>query len=347
MMSKPKVLVFIDWFVPGYKAGGPIRSCLNMMNHLDNDFDFDVVCSDRDYLEEKPYDQVTYGDWNILEDNIRVRYLRPEEQNGVLVKQIISNENYQAVHINGIYSRLFSILPLKVAGKMDVPIIVSARGMLKESAIAVKKTKKTLFLGLSKLLGLYKNVTFHATNREEAEDIARRISPKAKVIIAPNLPKAKLKEGLDLPDKRVGDLKLVSLARVAPEKNLLFAIEVLQKVDPTINVTFDIYGAKYNKEYWQKCTQEVDQLESNVKVNYKGVLHPDEVEETISNYHALFLPTRGENFGHVILESLSVGTPVIISDQTPWKGLGDLKVGLDIPLQKKERFVQSFLTRIA
>jgi glycosyltransferase involved in cell wall biosynthesis len=36
--------------------------------------------------------------------------------------------------------------------------------------------------------------------------------------------------------------------------------------------------------------------------------------------HDLFvLPTRGENFGHVIIESLNVGTPVLLSDRTPWQ----------------------------
>ena len=45
-----------------------------------------------------------------------------------------------------------------------------------------------------------------------------------------------------------------------------------------------------------------------------------------------FLPTRGENFGHVIAEALSVGTPVLISDQTPWRKLAAVGLGHDLPL---------------
>ena len=33
-MEKLVVLVFIDWFYPAYKAGGPITSCLNLIDNL-------------------------------------------------------------------------------------------------------------------------------------------------------------------------------------------------------------------------------------------------------------------------------------------------------------------------
>jgi glycosyltransferase involved in cell wall biosynthesis len=51
-----------------------------------------------------------------------------------------------------------------------------------------------------------------------------------------------------------------------------------------------------------------------------------------------FLPTRGENFGHVISESLQAGCPVLISDQTPWQGLEEKKAGWVNSLLQPERF---------
>ncbi len=51
-----------------------------------------------------------------------------------------------------------------------------------------------------------------------------------------------------------------------------------------------------------------------------------------------FLPTLGENFGHVILEALCAGCPVLISDQTPWRGLEEKGVGWDLSLSKPEMF---------
>jgi glycosyltransferase involved in cell wall biosynthesis len=75
-------------------------------------------------------------------------------------------------------------------------------------------------------------------------------------------------------------------------------------------------------------------------VTYKGFVQPDEVAITLKNYHALFLPSRGENFGHVILESFMAGRPVIISDQTPWKNLAEQKAGWELPLQNKMDFAR-------
>ena len=53
-------------------------------------------------------------------------------------------------------------------------------------------------------------------------------------------------------------------------------------------------------------------------MTYHGELQPDAVVTTFARYDAFAFPTLGENFGHVIAESLSAGCAVICSDQTPW-----------------------------
>ena len=50
------------------------------------------------------------------------------------------------------------------------------------------------------------------------------------------------------------------------------------------------------------------------------------------------MPTLGENYGHAIFEAMTTGVPVMISDQTPWRNLEQMKVGWDIPLQMKDKF---------
>jgi len=59
-----------------------------------------------------------------------------------------------------------------------------------------------------------------------------------------------------------------------------------------------------------------------------------------SKYDLFFFPTRGENYGHVIAESLSVGTSVLTSDQTPWQRLPDDELGWDLPLDRESLFVE-------
>ena len=54
-----------------------------------------------------------------------------------------------------------------------------------------------------------------------------------------------------------------------------------------------------------------------------------------------FFPTLGENYGHVIYEALDSGCPVLISDQTPWRGLSEVGAGWDLPLDKPDLFRQA------
>jgi glycosyltransferase involved in cell wall biosynthesis len=50
------------------------------------------------------------------------------------------------------------------------------------------------------------------------------------------------------------------------------------------------------------------------------------------------MPSAGENFGHTMLEALSAGLPLVISDRTPWKGLAADQAGWDLPLDDPEGF---------
>ena len=47
-MKKKKILIFIDWFLPGYKAGGPIQSISNFVNHFGTVFDISIITSNKD-----------------------------------------------------------------------------------------------------------------------------------------------------------------------------------------------------------------------------------------------------------------------------------------------------------
>ena len=52
----------------------------------------------------------------------------------------------------------------------------------------------------------------------------------------------------------------------------------------------------------------------------------------------MFLPTLGENFGHVVPEALAAGCPVLLSDRTPWHDLEQHGAGWTLPLQSPEAF---------
>ena len=334
VLKKKKILIFIDWFLPGYKAGGPVRSMANMVEYLTDKYDFFIVTRNTDYLETEPYKNIESNCWVDFQPGVKVFYTSAEFQNRKSFRKLIKEESFDIAYINGIYSWKFSILPLIVLKKTGIKnVIVASRGMLAQSAINVKADKKRFFLRAARLLGLYKGVVFHVTNEKEREDVKSALGKDIKIVIATNLPRKNLMPFNKI-SKSSGELKLVSLARIAPEKNTLYALEKLTELDGQSGVvSFDIYGQIYSEEYWKRCEAIISSLPENIKVSYKGTIPAEEVGTTIQKCHALFMPTRGENFGHVILESLSAARPVLISDQTPWRDLLMRKAGWDLPLQ--------------
>lgn len=340
-MSKTRILVFIDWFLPGFKAGGPVRSMANMVEHLEQEFEFFIVTRNTEYLETKPYTSVTSNQWNSYSEHVKVFYCSRKFATVNHWNTLIREIRPHKVYINGIYSLKFSLLPLWAARKQKTPeIIIAPRGMLAQSAINVKSSKKKVFLALARLLGLYKSVCWHVTNEKENEEVSKNISTKGIRFVAPNLPR-KMNAGFRALAKSPGELRLCALARVAPEKNTLYALERLSEISSDIKVTFHLYGQIYDQAYWELCRQVMDNLPAGVTIEHKGVVVPEKITETIQQYHALFLPSRGENFGHVILESLMAGRPVLISDQTPWLGLKQQNAGWDIPLTQPALFTKT------
>ena len=82
-----KVVVFIDWFLPGYKAGGPIRSVANIIDHLGSEFEFYIITSDRDLGDSLPYENIVTDQWQIKKD-YNVIYLSAKNRNKVFVHEL-------------------------------------------------------------------------------------------------------------------------------------------------------------------------------------------------------------------------------------------------------------------
>lgn len=339
--NRPVVLLFIDWYLPGFKAGGPIRSVANMVQHLGKDFDFRIVTRNTDYTETTPYPTIESNTWVDGPFSEKVMYLSPEQCNKKGVQAILSGVDYDCVYVNGIYSRVFSILPLELLrNQKKRKVIVASRGMLAPSAIAVKGFKKKLFLKWARLRGLYSHVIFHATNATEEQHIKEAIGKNAMVQVADNFPAVKVIPLSRKSGKESGVLRLVNIARIAPEKNLEFALEMLREVKDG-KVRFEVYGPVYNEDYFNRCKSIAEQLPASCEVKFMGPVSPEKITEILMRQDLMFMPTRGENFGHIILESLMAGTPVLTSDQTPFTNSGGVEA---LPLKEKAAFAERLNT---
>jgi glycosyltransferase involved in cell wall biosynthesis len=337
------VLILVPNYIPGYKSGGPLRSIANLVERLGKEFDFWIITSDRDIGDSVPYSNVCIDQWNII-GKAHVYYLSPQQRATFKMANLINKTHYDVLYLNSFFEPVFTICPLlaRLMRKLPYkPVIIAPRGEFSEGALRIKKWKKAVYIRLAKLMRLYKDIVWQASSDFEAVDIQRVMGEcSSHVVIASNV----LQEIKPLKDKgslhlrnTAEPLKICFLSRVSPKKNLDYALHVLSMV--SVSVIFDIYGPKEDEGYWNLCQSIIKKLPSTVKVNYKGCVENHLVNDVFKNYDLFFFPTKGENFGHVILESIVAGTPILIANTTPWRDLEKLGIGWDLPLDSPHKFV--------
>lgn len=339
--EKLRILIPFMHYLPGSKFGGSVRSIANMVEHLGSGFAFRVIAYDRDIGDSRPYPGVNVNGWRSV-GRAQVYYLKYRTATFKTLRKLLQEADHDLLYFNSFFAYPFTIAPLllrKLGLIPATPAIVAPRGEFTPGAFQIRKFKKSVYMALVKLIGLYDGVIWHASNELEERHIRRWFGRKARVHIAPDLP-AVIDPEEDPPrgEKRAGHLKALFLSRVSPKKNLLGALQML-KTFPG-RVEYNIYGHREDRAYWEKCRAVIENMPGNISVNYRGVVDFDGVNRVFREHDLLFLPTTAENFGHVILESLVNGCPVLISDQTPWRDLESSGVGWDIPLAQRGRYLE-------
>jgi glycosyltransferase involved in cell wall biosynthesis len=340
------ILISARYYLPGWKGGGPVRSLSNLVSALRGRFKFWIVTSDRDHGDCTPYKGLKAGEWTSTGD-CRIYYL-PKGMNpiGEWIS-LLRQARPDLLYLNSYFSPLFTILPLalrKLRAIPQIPVLLAPRGEFAPSALSIKPFKKSAYLTLSTALGINRGLYWQATSSHELVHIGELIpmaSGKylAPAFIAPDIiEKRSMSAAFVRARKTPGELKVAFVSRICEVKNLLFAIKSMKAVCGKL--TFDVYGPLEDKDYWEECCLEIRGLPSGVNVTYRGTLEPDLVVETLKAYHLLYLPTLGENFGHVCVEALMAGCPLLISDQTPWKALEKHGAGWDLPLGQPQRFTE-------
>lgn len=330
-----KIIVLIDWFLPGNKAGGPVKSIYALIKALSNKINFYVITLNTDISSDQQY-KIAPNEWTTYE-NIQVFYFSKNNFSFKKLTQVIDQINPQLIYINSFWSFKFSILPilLKKFNLLQYPILLSPRGMLVSGALSVKSFKKKIFLFLSKTFSLHHTIILHSTSEEETKSI-QNIFPKSKIFTIPNLYHVQYIQK-EIP-KPPNQLKLFFLSRITPIKNLDFAIKALLQtpVNQQTSIKFDIYGNDEDEEYFKYCKTLIEKMPPQIIIQYKGNVSYDEVGQIIPQYHALLLPTKNENFGHTIVETLICERPVIISNQTPWSDINSYNAGWALELNENE-----------
>ncbi|SEF02921.1 Glycosyltransferase involved in cell wall bisynthesis [Rhizobiales bacterium GAS188] len=340
--GRPVILVLLGAFWPGHEATGPNQSFRSFALALKDEFEFKVVARDRPFGARRAL--APSGEW--VDRGFAVfHYCAVSAALGARgLGEILRATPYDLLMMNGFFDREFTIpaLVLRRRGKAPRrPAILSTRGEFADGALGLKSYRKQTYLKFAHHLGLVEDVWLHATGSREAEDARNRCPFARGVLVAPNIRQIERASAAHAspthPSARSSFLRLVFLGRIARVKNLAYALEVLKEVRSP--VTFDIYGPIQEAGYWRECRAIIDKLPPHVSVNHKGEIANSQVPGTLARYELFFLPTHGENFGHAILDALSVGVPVLISDRTPFLDLERKSAGWSLPLDTKWAYV--------
>jgi glycosyltransferase involved in cell wall biosynthesis len=334
----PRILVFCDYYLPGYKSGGGMRTIVNMAERLNHKFDFHVVTRDHDGREDfDSYTTVNINEWNEL-DNAKVFYLPKSEIKMSAIVRRIDEVKPKAIYLNSYFATLaIYVLLLKKLGKIPrIKIILAPCGELTQGSLKLKHFKKKTFRFLADALGIYNNLIWKASSVLEASEIEATKQNRGVIYVAPDLPSKSILQNYAQSMKRkktCGEVRLVFMSRISAKKNLMWFLELLLQHQG--NIVFDIIGPIEDEKYWKQCTAVIDAFPGNIKCSYLGSIPNSEVTERMIDYDFFVLPTLSENFGHVFLEALSAGCPLITTDRTPWLKLYEKNIGWDMSLENR------------
>lgn len=338
---KKKLLIFSEFYLPGYKSGGGMRTIVNIVAHLKDRFDFFIITTDRDGKNDNTiYENVDFNNWNEVQ-GAKVFYLNKKQIKSEKILELYNEVKPDVLYSNSYFSAFGRhLLLLKKLGKVkNLNYIISPCGELSEGSFKMGRFKKMMYVNLARILNLHKNVIWKASTEVEKKQIEQFLGEQKHIFIAPDLiPKVFLEDfdPSEKPLKKPGYVKMIFLSRFYQKKNFKFLLENVKAIKG--NVEIDMIGPIVDEKYLQECMDLIAELPENIEVRIKKSIPHSDVIKTLKNYHFFVLPTLHENFGHIFLEAFSAGCPIIISDRTPWLNLEEKNVGWSIPLENSEKW---------
>lgn len=272
---------------PLYDYGGPLRSLYSFYKEFSQDFFILWISINKFHngqnLTSNYHEEITYTKFEFL-------------------KIIVNSKNGDTIWLNSFFELKTFLIPLFLKKNK---IIVSPRGQLSNKAMMTSNFfLKKIFIKVFKIL--QHRVTFHSTCKDETAQIKSKF--RSNVFEVPNLFK------IEYDSSSCQEKKIVFYSRISKKKGILDFLKIFSKIKT--NLTLDIFGYIEDKVYWSECEILIN---NDPRINYKGVLPSGNFKNLKNKYSFFLLPTYNENFGHTIVESLSLGfIPLITEKTTPF-----------------------------
>lgn len=297
------------------KIGGPANTLYWLANALVRAGHNVSLVATHDSIDQ----DVPYNEW-ILLNGVNVFYSKEyNSRSSEYMEESKKAIQFADVVILNSVCFLPEFFLCKYALSLNKKVIWSPRGELSKRAINNSLKKKVYFHILRLLFG--KRITLHVTSSAEKEDADRVFGVHTKKFIIPNYMEVPAQT---IPSESATDY-LLFLGRIAPIKSLDKIIKGLSLSHEFLksNVRMKIVGGiepKY-QSYFNDLQILIQSLNLSAKIDFEGPLFKDDKLKIIRNARALLLLSESENFGNVVIEAFSQGTPVIASHGTPWNVL--------------------------
>jgi glycosyltransferase involved in cell wall biosynthesis len=241
------------------------------------------------------------------------------------------------VHVT--YTFSFPTIPTLILCQLyKKPLVWSLRGALLDDLnrhiydpqSALKRGLKGGWLFICRRLIPDDRVALHVTSGQERDAVAK-VYPAARFVIIPNgveVPKSQPMKNRWLPD---GKLRLMFMGRLAPKKGVENLLLAVAKLDMPISL--DVYGTGTAKQGGQNYSDGLVTLATNLgllgnKVRFKGHVDGKAKSCAFLNADVCVIPSYSESFCMVVVEALSMGMPVIVSNRLAWNAVENHGCGL-------------------
>lgn len=215
--------------------------------------------------------------------------------------------NFDVVHIHAWWN-LVSLFACMLALMRKVPVVVSPRGTLSAYSFGNKN------IGIKQLIHnlmgkpMLNKCFIHVTSEREKKAVKMLIQP-TRIDVLPNFVKLQpYKASTQIREDDV--LKLIFFSRIEQKKGLDLLLNALIEVNIPYHLTIAGDG---DKNYVDSLKSLAIENKVDDHISWIGFQN-DNKFEMLQAYDLFVLPSYDENFGNVVIESLSVGTPVLISE---------------------------------
>jgi glycosyltransferase involved in cell wall biosynthesis len=321
------ILQITPSYKPAYVYGGPTRSISKLCEELlKSNFQVRVLTTTANGSNELPVETEKV----LKVDKVEVQYFKRITKDHThfspsllwqLIKLIKAAKQDPAhkllIHIHSWWN-IVALSALFISRWYQVPVVLSARGMLTSYSCNNRNSfYKTLIhqhLG-SKLL---QNLAIHATTTKEAKDIRSLLLNYKKIYIIPNMVNIPLLgKSVSISTPFSSTLHLLFLSRIEEKKGLFCLFAALSTLDLPWKLTIAGTG---DTNYILQLKKLTEVLNIHQQINWLGEVNDKEKFSLYRHSDFLILPSFNENFANVVIESLAVGTPVIVSHEV---GLAD------------------------